>query len=262
LRLMISDYHIHTKRCKHAEGEMREYVEKTIELQISEIAFTDHIPLPDNFDSAHRMALNELEDYLNDIKTLQDQYPEIKIHTGIEADFYDGFEEFLYQTCQRFNFDISIMSVHFIKGWPKNNWVFSYYFPNRPIQEIYSDYLQALKKGINTGLFDIVGHLDLIKDEDFPLLKTNKSELLDVLKCVKTQSMAVEINTSGLRKEINDTYPNLNVLPILDKYQIPVTFGSDAHKPEQVGFQFETIEQELSNYPNIKVANITEAGLK
>lgn len=259
---MKSDYHIHTKRCKHAEGEIYEYVEKAIELQISEIAFTDHIPLPDDFDISHRMAYSELESYLNDIESLRYKYPDIKIHAGIEADFYDGFEEFLYQTCQRFNFDVSILSVHFIKGWPKNNWVFSYYFPNHSIQEIYSDYLQALKRGINTGLFDIVGHLDLIKDEHFTLLDTNKSELLDVLKCVKTQSMAVEINTSGLRKEINETYPNLNMLPFLDEYEIPITFGSDAHKPEQVGFQFEKVELELSNYPNIRFANITKDGLK
>ena len=259
---MRADYHIHTKRCKHAEGEIREYVEKAIQLNIPEIAFTDHIPLPDDFDIAHRMAYIELEDYLNDIEKIRSEYPEIKIHTGIEADFYDGFEEFLYQTFRKFNFDVIIMSVHFIKGWPKNNWVFSYYFPNRAIEDIYSDYLQALKRGIDTGLFDIVGHLDLIKDEDFPLLKTNKTELLDVLKSVKNQSMAVEINTSGLRKDINETYPNLNLLPYMEKEGVPVTFGSDAHKPEQVGYRFETIENELSNYPKISIANITKDGLK
>ena len=141
---MRADYHIHTKRCKHAEGEMQDYVEKAIQMQIPEIAFTDHIPLPDKFDLAHRMAYHELDDYLNDIEMLRLRYPEIVIHSGIEADFYDGYEDFLYQTFQRFNFDIIIMSVHFIKGWPKNNWVFSYYFPDRPINEIYSDYLQAI----------------------------------------------------------------------------------------------------------------------
>lgn len=259
---MRPDYHIHTNRCKHAKGEIYEYVEKAIQLQISEIAFTDHIPLPDDFDISHRMAYSELESYLKDIETLRNKYPEIKIHAGIEADYYDGFEEFLNQTFQRFNFDVTIMSVHFIKDWPKNNWVFSYYFPDRSIQEIYSDYLQVLKRGINTGLFDIVGHLDLIKDENFPLLDTNKLELLEILKCVKNKSMAVEINTSGLRKEINETYPNLNILPFLEEYDIPITFGSDAHKPEQVGFQFKVVEKTVLNYANLRIANITMDGLK
>jgi histidinol-phosphatase (PHP family) len=258
---MKPDYHLHTKRCKHAEGEMRDYVEKAIDLQISEIAFTDHIPLPYNFDISHRMAYNELDDYLYEIKKLKLQYPELKIFSGIEADFYDGFEEYLYQTFQRFDFEIIIMSVHFIKNWPKNNWVFSYYFPDRPINEIYSDYLQAVKRGINTGLFDIIGHLDLIKSEDFPILDTNKSEVLDILKCAKNQSMIVEINTSGLRKDINEPYPSLDILPYLEKYKIPITFGSDAHKPEQVGLKFKEIESVVANYPDIKFATIKDGNI-
>ena len=259
---MRADYHIHTKRCKHAEGEMREYVEKAIELNIPEIAFTDHIPLPNDFDLPHRMAFNELEDYLKEIETIKYQYPEIKIHSGIEADFYDGFDEYLYQTFRHFNFEIIIMSVHFIKNWPKNNWVFSYHFPNRPIHEIYSDYLQALKRGIDTGLFDIVGHLDLIKNEDVPLMDTNKLEVLDILKCTKNQSMAVEINTSGLRKDITETYPSLNILPYLEKYKIPITLGSDAHKPEQVGSKFDETEKILANYSEIIFASIKQGILK
>lgn len=252
---MKADYHIHTKRCKHAEGEMYEYVEKAIELQIPEIAFTDHIPLPDNFDSAHRMALNELDGYFTEINRLQSLYPEIKIYSGIEADYYEGFEEYLFKTFQRFSFDLIIMSVHFIKNWPKNNWVFSYYFPDRSIREIYSDYLDALYKGIDTGLFNIVGHMDLIKDENVPLLKTNKTETLQVLKNIKKKSMAVEINTSGLRKEISQTFPDLNFLPYLEEYKIPVLFGSDAHKPEQVGFEFESVDRQVSMYPGLTFAS-------
>ncbi|MCD4692171.1 MAG: PHP domain-containing protein, partial [Calditrichales bacterium] len=57
---MTADYHIHTKLCKHARGEMEEYVEQALRIGLKEIAFTDHIPLPDNFDIAHRMAYHEL----------------------------------------------------------------------------------------------------------------------------------------------------------------------------------------------------------
>ncbi len=76
---MVPDYHIHTKLCKHASGEMEEYVESAIQKGLKEIAFTDHIPLPDNFDIAHRMTENELELYLENINKLSDLYPEIEI---------------------------------------------------------------------------------------------------------------------------------------------------------------------------------------
>lgn len=255
---MKSDFHIHTKRCKHAEGEMRDYIEKAMELQMSEIAFTDHIPLPDNFDLAHRMSYKELENYMNEIIKVRSQYPDIKIYSGIEADYYEGFEEYLDQTFRRFDFDVIIMSVHFIKSWPKNNWVFSYYFPDKPMQKIYSEYLQAMNKGIDTGLFDIVGHLDLIKDENVSILESNRSEVHGVLKNIQKHAMTIEINTSGLRKDIAETYPNLNLLPLIENYKISVIFGSDAHRPEQVGFQFDTVEKFFSQYPDIKFITPTE----
>ena len=74
--------------------------------------------------------------------------------------------------------------------------------------------------------------------------------------------MVVEINSSGLRKDINETYPNLDILPYLNEFKIPITLASDAHKPVQVGYQFKTIEKELLNYPDIKYATIIEGVLK
>ena len=251
---MLKDYHIHTKRCKHAQGEMHEYVEVAIEKNINEIAFTDHIPLPNDFDLPHRMAFNELEGYLNEVENLRRQYPELKIRSGIEADYYEGFEDFLDKTISEFQFDITIMSVHFIKNWPKNNWVFSYYFPDKSIEDIYSDYLGAVKKGVETGLFQIVGHLDLIKSEDAPLLSTNPEDLDMLLRSISKQKMAVELNTSGLRKAINELYPAPEIIPQLINYNIPITTGSDAHQPEQVGFQFNELEQQLKNFHNLQFA--------
>jgi histidinol-phosphatase (PHP family) len=85
---------------------------------------------------------------------------------------------------------------------------------------------------------------------------------MNILECTKKHSMTIEINTSGLRKDINETYPNLNILPYLEKFNIPITFGSDAHKPEQVGYQFAGMEKIVSNYPNITFATINEGILK
>jgi len=73
------DNHIHTKLCKHAEGEVFEYVEKALILGIKEIAFTDHIPLPDNFDLAHRMQFSEIDTYTRWVRRAKEKYPEIKI---------------------------------------------------------------------------------------------------------------------------------------------------------------------------------------
>ncbi len=250
-----TDYHIHTKLCKHAEGEMEAYVERAIEKGLGEIAFTDHIPLPDQFDIAHRMELHELDWYLERISKLKKQYPEIIIKAGIEADYYEGFEPFLDKLLSSRPFDIVIMSVHFIKGWDNGNWAFKYDFPGKSIKQIYSEYLNAVMKGIKTGLFDVVGHLDLIKSSGHPLLETNIKEVEMILKLVNEMNMAVELNTSGLRKKIGEVYPNLSFLPLLDTNNIAVTMGSDAHKPEDTGFYFDEILVKLSEFRNIRFAS-------
>lgn len=236
--MIAGDYHIHTRLCRHASGLMEEYVQAALNLGLKDIAFTDHIPLPDNFDSAHRMALNELEHYVASVEKLKKKYPQMTIRLGIEADFYDGFEGFLEKTIASYPFEVVILSVHFVKGWPANNWAFSYYFPDRTYQEIYSDYLQAVLRGIETGLFNVVGHLDLIKSPHEPLLKHNYPEVTAILDKVKQHNMSVELNTSGLRKEIGQMFPHTDFLPLLAEKGIPFNLGSDAHAPHQVGYNF------------------------
>ena len=255
------DYHIHTKLCRHAGGEMYEYIEKAIEKGLAEIAFTDHIPLPDKFDAAHRMAEHELEEYCSKIDVLEKTYQEIKILRGIEADYYAGFEGYLNSVIRNFDFDLVIMSVHFIKGWPKDNWAFSYHFPDKTYSEIYRDYLKALSEGIKTELFDIVGHLDLIKSPEESLIKHNAHEVEELLTLISSKRMAVEINTSGLRKQIGELFPHQSIIKQLIRNDIPLTFGSDAHQPEHVGFYFEELSDYLETFNKVKTATFDKRKL-
>ena len=176
-----TDYHLHTWRCKHATGKMEAYVEQAILLELEEIAFTDHIPLPDEFDIAHRMDRNELDEYIQDIEDLKKSYPEISIKTGIEADYYEGHEKYTEKILSQYPFDLVLMAVHFLKHWPDGNWVFGYSFPGKPISEIYQDYLNTVIKGIRTGLFDVLAHVDLIKKAGAPLMDHAGGEVRNVL---------------------------------------------------------------------------------
>lgn len=51
--------------------------------------------------------------------------------------------------------------------------------------------------------------------------------------------MVLEINPAGLRKPINETYPSKQLLELAYELGIDITFGSDAHSVEQVGFMYE-----------------------
>jgi histidinol-phosphatase (PHP family) len=241
------DYHIHTKLCKHAEGDIYTYVEKALEMGLHEIAFTDHIPLPNKFDLAHRMAMNELDLYSKWIDDVRSTYPEIIIRFGIEADYYHGFESFTEKILNNYDFDVVIMSIHFLRHWPEGNWVFNYNFPGKPIKDIYSDYIDTLITGINTGLFDILGHADIIKLSGKSFMDTVPEKVDQLLKMLRKKRMAIEINTSGYRKGINETYPGLDWMMAIQKANVPLTLGSDAHAPEQIALNFKSVLSKVKN---------------
>jgi histidinol-phosphatase (PHP family) len=65
---MKHNYHTHTTRCNHAEGEDREYIENAIKGGMETLGFSDHAPyLFPNTDyySAFRMQIEELEELIS-----------------------------------------------------------------------------------------------------------------------------------------------------------------------------------------------------
>jgi histidinol-phosphatase (PHP family) len=250
----MRDYHIHTSLCKHAEGDIHEYVELAIELGMTEICFTDHNPFNDNFDPGHRMAEREMELYMNTIQMCRGKYREISILTGIEMDYIEGYEEYIEDFTGQYPFDIVIMAVHYIKHWTEKNWVFAYEYTEDTLPEQYHDYFEAVAKGIATGLFDVVGHLDIIKRPGYPVMDTNAEDVEGILDMTKEAGMSIELNTSGLRKYINETYPTMDIMARAVEKEIPVILSSDAHKPEQVGYCFDDIFNQLFQYPKLQLA--------
>ena len=91
------------------------------------------------------------------------------------------------------------------------------------------------------GKFDIVGHLDLIKVFKFLPKKDIKSIALKSLKAIKNSNMVLEINSAGLRKPIGEQYPSKSLLELAYELDIPITFGSDAHSVDQVGFKYDEV---------------------
>ena len=64
-------------------------------------------------------------------------------------------------------------------------------------------------------------------------------------KCLKTDkkksNMILELNPAGLRKPIEETYPSKALLEEAFDLGINITFGSDAHSVEHVGFGYSEI---------------------
>jgi histidinol-phosphatase (PHP family) len=100
-------------------------------------------------------------------------------------------------------------------------------------------YLELVGDAAESGLFTIMGHLDLVKKFGYRPTRTLEKELSRLVDRIARTGVLVEINTAGLHRPIDEAYPDPNILRRLCEAGVPITFGSDAHRPEQVGRDFE-----------------------
>lgn len=238
---MIVDYHTHTSLCKHARGSAEEYIRRAVELGLDEVGCSEHIPMPDNFDEKHRMSIGEYYgEYAPSVTELRDRYRgEITVRRGIEADFFPGTEAWVRGFLKENEFDYVIGSVHFLGAWGFDDVVFVHQYIETDIDSVYEKYFEAVRQSAGSGLFDIIGHCDLVKKFGHRPTKNLEDTIRETMKAIRSNDLCVEINTSGLRKPVKEMYPSEAILDIVHELGIPITLGSDAHAPEEVGRDFD-----------------------
>lgn len=236
---MRVDLHNHTYLCKHATGIMEDYVQKAIDEKIDVFGFSDHNPMI--LDKRHRMEDKYNIDYISMYNDVKKQFEgKIKLLFAYEFDYLDkGMDKKLLNK----DLDYIIGSVHFLNDFmvddPKMIEAYKKRkaaFKNKDANYLWENYFEQIEKMANTGLFNIVGHIDLVK------LLTVEEPKKDIrlitkqaLKAIKKSGMAIEINAAGLRKACKDTYPSKKLLEEIYSFDIPITFGSDAHAVKEVG---------------------------
>ena len=227
------DLHNHTTRCNHAKGSVDEYVKKAMEQNIDIFGFSDHAPM--NFDTHYRMSFDEMDEYESEIKSVKEKYAnKIEILLGYEVDYLPNYMD---DRVLNADVDYLIGSIHFINKWGFDNPEFISRYKSVDIDTIWQEYFNLVENMARKSLFDIVGHLDLIKVFKFLPKKDVRLIAKNALDAIKKSGMAIEINAAGYRKPIKEAYPSCKLLEMAYERDIPITFGSDAHKPEQVGYK-------------------------
>jgi histidinol-phosphatase (PHP family) len=208
---------------------MEEYIQEAIKKGITIYGFSDHAPM--EFDYKYRMGFDEMDLYEGWIDNLKEKY-NIKILKGYEVDFTPLVDKRVLDR----KVDYLIGSIHFLDNWGFDNPEFISMWRSRDIDDVYREYFKLVEKMAESGYFDIVGHLDLIKVFNFRPKDDIKEIAKNAISAIADNKMVVEINTAGIRKKVNEIYPSINLLEMLKEYNIDITFGSDAHSPNQVGF--------------------------
>jgi histidinol-phosphatase (PHP family) len=235
-----ADYHMHTPLCQHASGEPSEYAAHALALGLEEIGFSDHSPMrQDDFDN-WRMRLDQLDEYVENVERARRDHPALTIKLSLEVDYLPGHEDWIAELAQRHPWDYLIGSVHYVSDtWAVDNPEQLSKWKERDALEVWQTYVDRLRAAVETGWFHILGHIDLPKK--FGIMPERDCTPLFglLLQSAAKEGIAVELNTAGLRKACREIYPSPSILQMARERGVPITFGSDAHTPEEVGAGFQ-----------------------
>ncbi|MBI2611706.1 histidinol-phosphatase HisJ [Candidatus Gottesmanbacteria bacterium] len=244
-KIFLFDYHV--QALAHERGSklrIEETIESAIEKGLSAICLTDHFPLPSDFTDLTKDVRVKYPGYVDKVISAKEKYKnDIEVLLGAEFDWLSSYEEWIENAEKQYPFDYVIGSVHFLDNIPID--YTKEYFVKAiktygGIKSLITKYYENVRKVSISNLFDSIGHLDRIKvfnDGNFFSEKVDwyRMEVLKTLDVIAKYTKTIEVNTAGLNRVCQSTYPSLWILKEAKKRGINLTLGSDAHFPQKVG---------------------------
>ena len=216
-----------------------DYARRAVAVGLTEIGFSDHSPMArDDFDD-WRMLNRQLDEYVEKVYKAQRDVPQLTIRLALEVDYLPGQEDWIRDLAARHPWDYFIGSVHYVSDdWAVDSPYKLSEWKHRDTFEVWSIYFERLTKAAESGLFEIIGHADLPKKFGHRPMQDCVPLYERFLTAAKNHDCAIELNTAGLRKDCKEIYPSRQILALAYLHGVPITFGSDAHAPEEVGMNF------------------------
>ena len=236
---MPADYHTHTPLCLHAEGAPEEYIDAALAAGVTEYGISDHAPqTPEPFDG-WRMKLADLPAYQEWIRRAEDHAAgRIPVRCGLECDWLDGCEPWIRELAGMHDWDYLIGSVHYLGAWDFDNPGKIGLWDSKSVPDVWEAYWNAYAAMAASGLFDIVGHPDLIKKFGHIPEGDLARYYEPAIDAIAAAGCAIEINTAGWHKPVGEAYPAPGFLELACSAGIPIVISSDAHAPAEVGRDF------------------------
>ncbi|HAA90340.1 MAG: Histidinol phosphate phosphatase HisJ [Thermoanaerobacterales bacterium 50_218] len=222
---MLVDYHIHAlghQGGSYNEELLEQYCATACSQGLAEIGFADH---DDYFEGVDE----------EEIRKVSKSSLRLQVKLGLEVSYWPGREKEIAKFAKAKHFDYLIGSIHHIGSWMFDHPDYISEYREWELSDLYRTYFQLVEKLARSRLFDIVGHLDLIKVFGYRVCGNIVSFAEPALRAIKDNGLTFEVNTSGLRKPCREMYPSRELVERCFELGIPVTLGSDAHQSSDVG---------------------------
>jgi histidinol-phosphatase (PHP family) len=263
------DYHLHSTCSADGASSIDDHCQRASELGLAEIGFCEHA----DFDPRDRSyGYFDYADFRRQIETQRERIGHsLAVRAAVEVTYQASKEEEIARFLADKRLDYVVGSVHLVEDVASltggaaaltgdvasltkgaaaltADWAMiseaarsRRYFEERTVQAAYGPYFAELRRAVASGLFDLIGHFDLVKRYGVRHYgpfdpAAFACEIHDILKLAVEKGVGLEINTSGLRQPPGETFPGLTILTWYRELggEI-VTVGSDAHAAADLG---------------------------
>jgi len=236
-------FHVHTYRCGHADiVPDEEYVKMALQLGAEEIWFTDHSPFPhDPFGS--RMKIAQLDEYLSTLSALKEKYRSIKIHIGLETEYFPNFDSagFYDQLRSRKEIEILLLGQHMAEtSCDPPAYSFSESSEYLDANE-YKLLGNAILQGINSGYFYAVAHPDRIFRRCGEWTDDMEDISVRIIRAAAEADMPLEMNLSSVESPSLYRTEFWRLVPENGRRMI----GFDAHRLEDMRTRYIEVDKRL-----------------
>lgn len=233
--------HVHTSDSPDADIPARQLVRKGMEKSLGGIGFVAHLDLdPEDF-CYGRFNAAQYDKSIN--LAALDAGESLSVMKGLEVGEPHVYEKKAKDIVDYSNYDFIIGALHSVAGigMVLGKEVYANADPGEVVEEYYRETLLM----VEASDIDILAHMGLFRrglalaglSYDFDELKLWPETINSILKVIIDRDIALEVNTSGLRRKEKVTYP---VPAVLERYRALggtlVTLGSDTHRKPHLFF--------------------------
>jgi histidinol-phosphatase (PHP family) len=251
---VLTDYHVHLRPDEDdspaeryfTQDNVDRYREAAEERGIGDLGIAEHVHrFVQSLDVwehpwYRHWAADDIDEYVDFLRASG-------LKVGIETDFLPGREDRLANLLDGRDWDYVVGSVHFLRdeavdfhGYPE--WEPWNIWRGADPEKVWARYFETLGEAARSGLFDILSHPDLVKvwGNRVPVPEGDLRRFYDrAMDGIAESNVAIEVSTAGLRKPVAEIYPARAFLEMCVEAGRPVALSSDAHTPEQLGYEYE-----------------------
>lgn len=259
-RFPLTDAHVHPDFSTDAEGSVEEYCDRALDLGLAELIFTTHVDTDPKYPDENVMLIDgktvktgvdSLTRYAETIWKAKEKYYNLglMVKCGVEVSFFPELDEGLLKALSDPEFEYVLAAVHRIGdvclGYEDESLAL---FNQQSVEEILERYYSLVRLAPSFGVFDAVAHLDYYrrfapKEEMDQCLRVDFDFVTETLNLLAETELAIEVNTSAIRHGQKEYYPSMALLNLARKAGVQIRhIGSDAHRPEQLAFDFHNAE--------------------